>query len=173
MNDLKIYLLDINAKMCDAWQKDFGDCQNVEIVCEEFSEFMSLYSDIDCVVSPANSFGIMNGGYDLALTRYFGYELQKAVQQYILKNYKGEQPVGTSIIVETGKDEIKLIHTPTMRVPSRIIDYAVIYRCMKSTLEVALQNGVKTIVIPAFGACTGGVPLDIVSKMMREAFDCI
>ena len=36
----KIYLLDINPKMVESWKKHFTDLTDVEIVCEDFSDFM-------------------------------------------------------------------------------------------------------------------------------------
>lgn len=36
-----------------------------------FTDFMDTY-DVECVVSPANSFGLMDGGYDLTITMWFG-----------------------------------------------------------------------------------------------------
>lgn len=44
----------------------------------------------------------MDGGVDAAITQFFGKQLQKKVQKYIISNYEGEQPVGTSFIIETG-----------------------------------------------------------------------
>jgi O-acetyl-ADP-ribose deacetylase (regulator of RNase III) len=49
----------------------------------------------DAIVSPANSFGLMDGGFDAALTKFFGGYLQSAVQERIIKEYSGEQPVRT------------------------------------------------------------------------------
>ncbi len=170
ITEMKIYLLDINAEMCEAWRKRFFGFSNIEIVCDDFGEFMKTHKEVDCVVSPANAYGFMDGGYDGAITRYFGDGLQKSVQKYITKKLYYEQPVGTSIIVDTPIDGIKLIHTPTMQVPSRIVDYRIIYHCMRSTIITALHNNVKSIVIPAFGACTGGVPLDKVSELMWKAY---
>ena len=42
--------------------------------------------DVECVVSPANSYGFMDGGYDLAITNYFGEALMEKVQRLIIKN---------------------------------------------------------------------------------------
>lgn len=170
VTELKIYLLDINHKMCEAWKERFYDFPNIEVVCADFGDFIRTHNDVDCVVSPANAYGFMDGGYDLAITKYFGNELQKTVQKYIMENLHYEQPIGTSIIVNTPIKWIRLIHTPTMQVPSRIIDYRIIYHCMRSTLIMALQNGIKSIVIPAFGACTGEVPFDKVCEMMWRAY---
>ena len=76
---MKIYLLDINKEMTDAWNKYF-DLPNVEIVNEDFATFMNKHPNIEAVVSPANSFGLMDGGYDKAITDYFGKQLMKDVQ---------------------------------------------------------------------------------------------
>jgi hypothetical protein len=57
----------------------------------------------------------MDGGVDAAITLFFGGQLQKKVQKYILENFEGEQPVGTSFIIETDNDKHPyLAHTPTM-----------------------------------------------------------
>jgi hypothetical protein len=76
---MKITLLDINKNMTDAWSKYFENIENVEIVHNYFSNFMDEYQDVDAIVSPANSFGLMDGGYDKAITDYFGSELMKEV----------------------------------------------------------------------------------------------
>lgn len=131
----------------------------------EIETFLDNYP-VDCVVSPANSFGIMDGGFDAALTDYFGYELQNNVRKYISENFFGEQPVGTSFITDTPKDGIRIIHTPTMRVPERIIDPSVVYHCTRSTLICAENNSIGSIVIPAFDGSTGGVNPEILAKMM-------
>lgn len=173
IKDLKIYLLDINPEMCEVWEKNFGGASNVEIVCEEFSAFMEKHKEVDCVVSPANSYGFMDGGFDFALSCYFGDELEETVQQYIKDNLYYEQPVATSIIVDTPIKGIKLIHTPTMQVPSAITDYKIIYHCMRSTLITALNSGVKCVVIPAFGGGCGRVPCETISKLMFRAYQQI
>lgn len=168
--EMKIYLLDINAEMCEAWRKRFCGFSNIEIVCDDFGEFMKTHKEVDCVVSPANAYGFMDGGYDGAITRYFGDGLQKKVQEYIKENLCFEQPVGTSIIIDTPIEGIKLIHTPTMQVPSLIKDYRIIYHCTRSMLIKALHSGVKCIVIPAFGGSCGGVPFDNIAEIMYLAY---
>ena len=166
---LKIYLLDRNPEMTKCWEEYFGDMPNLEIVCSDFAEFMS-HNKVQCVVSPANSYGLMDGGYDLAITNWFGDKLQKKVQQYIINNLYGEQPVGTSIIIDTEKDGIKLIHTPSMRSPNKIRDPLVIYQCMRTCLMCAMDNDVESMVIPAFGGATGKVEYDVIAKMMFHAY---
>ena len=169
---MNIYLLSINPDMVSAWRKYFGNIENVEIICDDFCEFMK-YNKVNCVVSPANSFGLMDGGYDAAIIEWFGAELQNKVQEHIIDNYFGEQPVGSSFIIETPHKDTFLIHTPTMRIPEKILDISVIYHCMRTCLITAILNEIKSIVIPAFGDLTGCVREDDVAKMMWMAFEQI
>lgn len=172
ISELKIYLLSNDFDMCCAWRAKFSSVPNVEIVCENFVGFMQKYK-VDCVVSPANAYGLMDGGYDQAITDWFGNGLQQKVQRYIVEKLYGEQPVGTSIIFDTDIDGVTLIHTPTMRYPERIIDPCVVYHCMRTCLMCALENDVKSIVIPAFGAATGELSCDVVAEMMFRALSQI
>jgi O-acetyl-ADP-ribose deacetylase (regulator of RNase III) len=183
---MNIYLLSNDKNMTDAWNEAFPrnintDEVSVEIVCDSFSNFMHTHSNIDCVVSPGNSYGIMDGGYDAAIINYFGEELMKCVQEKIHEEWLNEQVVGTSIIVKIPNWHVKkeehdveepmyLIHTPTMRVPEEIKDKSVVYQCMRSTLIMAKKENIQNIVIPAFGAATGRVPYFTVANLMCQAF---
>lgn len=142
--------------------------ENVEVIHSDFDSFMANY-DVDCVVSPGNSHGVMAGGYDRAISEYFGWDLTKRVQAYIIEHFGGQQEVGTSFIIDTGMEGINLIHTPSMINPSRIKDPNVVYDCTKSTLEVARENNVKSIVIPAFGGACGGLRPDVIAEKMVKA----
>lgn len=175
---MKITLLDINKNMTDAWSKYF-EKEDVSIINSSFEDFMNNNYDVDAVVSPANSFGLMDGGYDKAITDYFGSKLMKEVQKEILIRWHGEQPVGTSMSVPIynrvfntiyGSKICQLIHTPSMRTPEVIKDSRIIYQCMRTTLIEALRLEVNNIVIPAFGGLTGGVPFEEVARMMYLAY---
>ena len=161
---MKIYILEMNGTIVAALREAFAQ-EDVEVVHDTFADFMVTH-DVECVVSPANAFGLMDGGYDAAITRWFGDQLQERVQRYIIDHYYGEQPVGTSFIIDAGRNGQKLIHTPTMRVPSKILDPAVVYQSMRTSLMVALENDVKSIVIPVFGGLTGEVPPERAAKLM-------
>lgn len=165
---MKIYLLDRNASMVYWWNAYFKYLEDVEIVCDDFARFMNSH-EVECVVSPANSFGLMDGGYDLAISDYFGWDLAKKVQQYLIDNLCGEQPVGTSIIVDINEKQ-KLIHTPSMRTPSHIKDPLVVYNCMRTCLMLAKQNKIQSIVIPAFGGACGNVNYSVIAEMMFKAY---
>ena len=167
---MKIYFVERNLNKLEKLKLYFKDESNIEFVNENFIDFMQN-NKVDCVVSPANSFGLMDGGFDLAITNYYGDQLQKRVQKYIIENYYGEQPVGTSFIIDAGKDNQYLIHTPTMRVPERILDSRVIYHCMRTCLIEAKKNNIENIVIPMFGGCTGCINSDTIARMMYLAYN--
>jgi len=169
---MNIIFLDIDKYHVKCIEKYFGNEINVRIVHSELCDFLSN-NQVECVVSPANSFGLMDGGYDLALTEYFGDQLQKRVQQYIASHYYGEQPVGTSFIVDAGAYGCKLIHTPTMRVPCDIKDPLVIYQCMRTTLMCAIENGIQSILIPIFGSGIGGIDANTAARLMWLAYQQI
>lgn len=168
---MKIYIIEQNKDKFKYLVPYFDDLDDVILINTDFISFMKEY-DIECIVSPANSYGIMDGGYDQAIINYFGKNLQTKVQNYIIENYYGEQPVGTSFIIDINENQ-KLIHTPTMRIPSKIKDERVIYQCMRTTLITAKQNNVENIVIPMFGGLTGGIHPNKIGKMMRYAYDQI
>jgi O-acetyl-ADP-ribose deacetylase (regulator of RNase III) len=44
----------------------------------------------DCIVSAANSFGLMDGGIDYAISTFFGWDLQRRVQKVIIEEYLGD-----------------------------------------------------------------------------------
>ncbi len=71
MSELMIKLVDLNPNMVAAWRKDFGNLQNVIVELEDLTK-----TECDAVVSPANSFGFMDGGVDLPLSERFGWDLQ-------------------------------------------------------------------------------------------------
>lgn len=161
---MQIYIIEKDFNKFKYLQLYFKD-ENVILVNESFEEFIKN-TKVQCVVSPANSFGIMDGGYDLALTKWYGNQLQERVQKYIIENYYGEQPVASSFIIDAGKDNQYLIHTPTMRTPEKIVDSRIIYQSMRTTLMVAMQNKMESILIPMFGGLTGCVRPQVVAEMM-------
>lgn len=182
---MKIYLLDRNPEMTNAWHEYFRST-GVIIINQDFGDFIKEHPDMEAIVSPANSFGLMDGGYDKAIIDYYGPQLMEHVQFAIINKWYGEQPVGTSMSVPISnrfytkvyKGNFEqfnpiLIHTPTMRTPEAIEDPRIIYQCMRTCLIEAKAQEVESIVIPAFGGCTGKVDPDTIAKLMFLAFNQI
>ena len=171
LKDLQIYIVDMDNYTCKKLEEEFFDIPNVKIFHTDIKRFYRENEDkIDCLVSPANAFGYMTGGYDAALSSILGWDFQKKVQEYIKQNFYGEQGVATSFIIKTDFPNLSLIHTPTMQYPSIIKDDMIVYYCMRSTLICALQNDIKNIVIPVFGGACGDVDPTISSKRLKQAY---
>ena len=168
----KLVLVDPNIALCDAWATAFSSYPEVKIVNGRFEQIPVF----DCMVSAANSFGLMDGGVDLAITNFFGASLQTSVQQVILARYTGEQPVGTSFIVETGHPAHPFVaHTPTMRVPMSIAGTDQVYLAMKAMLQAvqdfnAAGERIQTVVCPGLGTATGRMPAAEAARQMELAY---
>ena len=137
------------------------DSPDVEVFLGAFESLPSF----DCVATAGNSFGLMDAGMDLAVLKFFGQQIQERIQKRILEDYCGEQPVGTAVIVETGRmDHPFVAHAPTMRIPMNIAGTDHVYLATWATLLAVRQHNrvserkIETLVCPAFGAGTGGVP---------------
>src|SRR6187402_1128898 len=128
---MKYILFDKNKEMTDAWNEFFHDSPDVEIVLGDLNSI-----DCDTIVSPAISFGFMDGGIDYAISVRLGWDLQIKLQQVIQDLPEGELLVGNALIVETGDQTIPfLISAPTMRVPTNfnIATSINAYLAMKAT----------------------------------------
>src|SRR5580704_8580228 len=111
-----LYLIDRSQELAREWQEQFANCPAVEVFSGDYFQ-----KSADAIVSPANSFGIMDGGLDLALREELGFAVEGRVQQVILDKYHGEMPVGCSEIVETGDSRWRyMIAAPTMRIPESV-----------------------------------------------------
>lgn len=166
---MKLYLLDLNRHMTEAWEKTFH-YKNVEIVTSDFQVFVREYKP-DAIVAPGNSFGIMDGGLDREIRNYLGMEAQEKLQRKIKTDWYGELPPGTVTTVKVGVKYI--VYTPTMRIPGVITDKIIIYNCMRSSLIELKRLGIQTAMIPAFGGATGAVMYEEIAKCMRYAYEQI
>ena len=131
----------------------------------------------DALVSPANSFGFMDGGIDLAYLRHFGIELQSRVQTNIRSDFHGELPVGQAAVIPTGHATTPfLVVAPTMRIPDRIGDTLNVYLAFRAALLAVLaHNAVASRAIqclrsPALGTGVGAMPLTRAARQMHAAY---
>ena len=116
-----------------------------------------LAFDIDAVVSPANTKGIMNGGYDAVLRRYFGVGIEYSVRQY-LEQFQID--VGQAIAVKTGHPKVEwLIVSPTVSVTGEGLSghKSVSYACAYNSVKVALEKNVEYLGMTGLGTGVGGL----------------
>lgn len=123
--------------------------------------------EVEAVVSPANSFGFMDGGIDYAYSSLFGPRLQQTLQAKIAALPFGELLVGQALMLETGHLSIpKLISAPTMRVPSRIYDLNDIMLACRAAVKIGLDRGIASVAFPGMGTGCGEVPASSAARAM-------
>jgi O-acetyl-ADP-ribose deacetylase (regulator of RNase III) len=173
MDSLRLILVDPNAALCDAFRKHFADLPNVTIK----QGFFQRLPEFDCMVSAANSFGLMDGGVDAVIIRHFGADLMSKVKRHIVQEYLGEQPVGTSFIIETGHPKNPYVaHTPTMRVPMDIAHTDNVYLAMFAMLRVVHHHNrntdklIRIVACPGLGTGAGNVPFGEAARQMALAY---
>jgi len=173
MDSLKLVLVDPNAAVCSAWRKHFDQLPNIEVVNDRFEALPQF----DCIVSAANSFGLMDGGIDLAIIQFFGIDLMDRVQHRIMTDFLGEQPVGSSFIIETGHTKHRfLAHTPTMRAPLPITRTDNVYQAMWAMLLAVHWHNrsgeprIEVVACPGLGTATGRVPPEEAARQMATAY---
>lgn len=120
-----------------------------------------LKHQADALVSPANSFGYMDGGLDLVLSQHFGWDLEKRVRTEILTHHHGELPVGNALTVPTENSVLPwLVCAPTMRVPMRVEGTFNAYLAFRAILiEVRrfnrIEPRIRTLLVPGLGTGEG------------------
>lgn len=166
---MQIILSALTANLLDAWTQFFCNEENVTIAAKDITTI-----PCDAVVSPANSFGFMDGGLDYALSERFGWDLEKKLQRMIKELPEGELLVGQALVLETGDSIVPyLISAPTMRVPTNFnIDTSInAYLAMKAALIKAKSTeGIHSVAIP--GLCTGVGRMQpmIAARQMFQAY---
>ncbi len=136
----RIYLIDQTARLVEEWEKAFAVFPEVEVRAGDYFQ-----QPADAMVSPANSFGIMDGGLDLAIRDQLGHVVQTRLQRILVERYHGELPVGSAEVVETNDPRWKfLVAAPTMRIPESVATSINAYLAFRAVL-VAIENYHKTL----------------------------
>lgn len=172
---LTIHLRDIDKGVVEAWEQAFVDVP--EIVVSHGDIFQQK---ADAIVSPANSFGYMDGGIDLLYSRYFGWELETKLQALLFEQHYGELPVGQAVVLATGHDFIPfLVSAPTMRVPMSISETVNVYLAFRAALVAVLAHNarettpIRSLLVPGLGTGIGQVTPARAARQMRLAYDII
>ena len=170
---LSIILGDKNPDLIAAWESQFLGLADVSIRGGNI-----LLARADALVSPANSFGFMDGGIDESISQLFDRKIQAVVQDVIRSKHAGELLVGEAEIVATGFDQFKfLVCAPTMRVPQNVAGTVNAFLAMRATLLAILRfnkehgDSIKTVAIPGFCTGAGRMPFERCAGQMRFAYD--
>jgi O-acetyl-ADP-ribose deacetylase (regulator of RNase III) len=172
----KMFLIDRSQLLVDCWKAQFADCPAVEAIAGDYFQ-----RPADAIVSPANSFGIMDGGLDLAIRDQLGFAVEQKIQEVIDTKYHGELPVGCAEIVETEDPRWRyMIAAPTMRIPEAIPFTINAYLAFRAIL-VAVENynkslgkqEIDSVVCCGLGTGIGKVTANKCAAQMRAAYQAM
>ena len=178
---MQIILSAIKSNLIKAWTEFCGDLDFVTV-------YQGSILELDCnaVVSPANSFGFMDGGIDGIYMDYFGDDIQLKVRRQIHDYHHGELLVGQATIIETNNEKIPfLIAAPTMRVPmylgesvnpylaARAVFLLIKYGkfCTGNFKGQPIAKHIKTVAFPGLGTGVGRIRSDICARQVRKAIN--
>lgn len=168
MTDIRISICDLNPLFVMEAHHHLMQLPNVI----EVAHRSVLDRPTDAVVSPANSFGFMDGGVDWAYLQFFGTDLQTRVQMVIRLQKFQELLVGSAVVVPTYHEAIRfVIVAPTMRVPKIITDPGDVMLAARAAIRVALDFRFDHIVMPGMGTGCGQVQPDIAARAMRAGIE--
>lgn len=164
---IEIHLCALDPAMARAWSKHFGSQPDVWIHGSDI-----LAKQADAILSPANSFGFMDGGIDLAYSHFFGWDLQERLQDTLRREHSGEIPVGNAVVVPTHHSNIPfLVSAPTMRVPDNIAETVNVYLAFRAALlAVKTSVGIRSLLSPALGTGIGCMPVERAARQMYAAY---
>lgn len=167
---MKLLLRDRKVELCAAWADAFHDVADVQITHDE--TFFAPGLRADAIVSPANSFGFMDGGIDDLYSIHFGRDLQERLQERIRGMAMQEVIVGDAIGIATNNEEIPVcIVAPTMRVPLDVADTANAFLATRAALIFAQAMKMETVLCPGMCTGVGRMPLARCAAQMRAAWD--
>ena len=172
----KLYLIDSKPELCEKWKQVFSRYPEVEVLTGDYFQ-----QSADAIVSPANSFGIMDGGLDLAIRNELGFQVETDIQEVILNKYHGEMPIGSAEIINTNHSKWSfIIAAPTMRIPENVAFTLNAYNAFRAILiavnsfnESKPKRPIKSLVCSGLGTGIGSMEPVKCAAQMRAAYKLI
>jgi O-acetyl-ADP-ribose deacetylase (regulator of RNase III) len=164
---MRLHFVDTDGNVVEELRRAFAGFD--EVVCAAGDILAVAHG---ALVSPANSYGFMDGGIDAAYSAFFGSQLQVAVQEAINLRPEGFLPVGASLAVRTGHPRIPiLIVAPTMHTPEEVPPEHC-YRAMRAVLRLVQADRTigSDVFCPGLATGTGRVPPANAAGEMYRAY---
>lgn len=156
-----VFIRDRNPELIDELHQCLSECSIEGSIYGHVIDIAQgdiLSTKATGLVSPANSFGIMDGGVDRVYSEKIGWHLQRDLQAYIKENTPfGEVLVGDAITIDTGNDDWPyLISAPTMRLPSAVPDFHA-FLASRAAMYEALECNMSSVLFPGMGTGVGRI----------------
>ncbi|XP_019854943.1 PREDICTED: uncharacterized protein LOC100640713 isoform X2 [Amphimedon queenslandica] len=199
----KIILRDYQRRMVQAWRDSkFGTEEKYKNLIEiSEGDIFEGAPSVDAIVSPANSFGFMDGGIDMVYTVFFGWQMSERLKEVIKSEHNGELLVGNAIIIpayspDTDLESLKidssicegkpihyLISAPTMRVPTDVSDTMNSYLAFRAVLLAVMSHNkscsqkgaepIRSVMCPGLGTAVGRMPFVRCAEQMVAAYETV
>lgn len=182
---IQITFVSVNKEHLDPVTRELSKCKNHPYMFSYRAKRIDSIDDLqfDVLISPANSFGELKGGIDMAYYKFLGREkIAERVGRYIRNYADGEIHVGDYGIIPIDNADHNpnyLVLCPTMVIPMSLPpDSRNAYYYMRAVLKAvrkltqSIYNGKNISImcpIPCVGV--GGMNPDLVAKQMRIAVD--
>ncbi|KAI1788300.1 macro domain-like protein [Ganoderma leucocontextum] len=176
---VKFVLFDIYDDLVTAWQHSFQALvppEALEHITIKGASLDDLNVSFDTIVSPANSFGRLDGSFDQVLSDYIAPEsdndaLTHTAQAALYKRWRGYAPAGTCTLIplahtpcEHNKLRVRYVALcPTMRTPENVTWHKeVVYNCVWSLLVAIDSHNAEIAADPEKAAREGASPIETV-----------
>lgn len=161
---MRLHFRDTNPDVIAALRITFGEDA-------DYTAGDIFSSPADAIVSPANSFGWMDGGIDLIYVRRMGKVVEDRTKAAIAKLPFGELLVGQAIVIPTDYEQMpQMVVAPTMRVP-RPTTPENVFLAARAAFHCALSAGLGLVACPGLGTWSGRVAPSDAAKAMRTGYD--
>ncbi len=119
--------------------------------------------DVDAIVNPANSYGLMGGGVALSIKNKGGIEIEEeAISNAPIQ-------IGEAVATTGGRLNVGyVIHAPTMEEPAQPTNLDSIKKATLAALKMASELEISSIAFPGMGTGVGGVPKKEASVAMLK-----
>jgi O-acetyl-ADP-ribose deacetylase (regulator of RNase III) len=98
---VELVLVDFEPSLVRCWHEEFAAFPKVRLICDDILQVADT-----AVVSPANSYGFMDGDIDWAYVAYFGPQIELLVMGRIERLSRRCPAIGPSLVVPTGDARI-------------------------------------------------------------------
>lgn len=174
-----IILMDRRAALVRAWRRAFAETP----VTIRHGNLLHAATGAT-LISPANSFGWMDGGFDDVIRRAYqqaGVDIMTRVQRAIATQTDGELLVGQALVIPTPEGPFTyLICAPTMRTPGPVPLSANAYLAFRAILlTVRAWNQahpaapLPPLYVPGLATGAGLMPAWRAAQQMRRAWDTV
>jgi len=186
LSTIKIHIVSLHKNIEPIFNSVFDQSNNkYKNISVEYSNIAQCNS-FDCIVSPANSFGQMDGGIDGVLSYMLCTidnidHIGQKVRKVIADEYYGEQPVGTCILLRTDNNKYPyLAHAPSMTNPKNVSKTLNAYYAFKSVLGSVVNHNknsniskINSILTTTFCTGCGDMTIKTALTQMKKAFDIV